>query len=59
MPLYFHEGSYMFRQNNAILREQLDSFLSYFKVNVVGGKSEYNKIIKYVWTKYNDNNKCA
>jgi hypothetical protein len=29
----------MFRQNNAILREQLDSFLSYFNVNMVGSKS--------------------
>jgi hypothetical protein len=36
----------MFRQNNAILREQLGSFLSYFNVSVVGGKSEYNKIIQ-------------
>jgi hypothetical protein len=27
----------MFRQNNAILREKLDSFLSYFNVSMVGG----------------------
>jgi hypothetical protein len=39
MFLYLHEGSYMFRQNNAILGEQLGSFLSYFNVNMVGGKS--------------------
>jgi hypothetical protein len=38
MLLYSQDGSYMFRQNNAILREQLDSFLSYFNVNMVGGK---------------------
>jgi hypothetical protein len=34
----------MFRQKNAILREQLCSFLSHFSVNMVGDKSEYNKI---------------
>jgi hypothetical protein len=39
MLLYLHDGSYMFRQNNAILREQLGSFLSYFNVNMVGSKS--------------------
>jgi hypothetical protein len=39
MLLYLHDGSYMFRQNNVILREQLGSFLSYFNVNTVGGKS--------------------
>jgi hypothetical protein len=39
MPLYLHEGSYMYRQNDAILREQLGSFLSYFNVNMIGGKS--------------------
>jgi hypothetical protein len=38
MLLYLHDGSYMFRQNNAILREQLDSFLSYFNVSMVAGK---------------------
>jgi hypothetical protein len=41
--MYLHDISYTFRQNNAILREQLGSFLSYFNVNTVGGKSEYNK----------------
>jgi hypothetical protein len=45
MLLYSHDGSYMFRQNNGILREQLDSFLSYFNVSIIGGKSEYNKIM--------------
>jgi hypothetical protein len=44
--LYLHNGSYMFRQNNAILREQLGSFLSYFNANMVEGKSEYNTIIQ-------------
>jgi hypothetical protein len=39
MLLYLHEGCYMFRQNNAILREQLGAFLSYFNVNMVGGES--------------------
>jgi hypothetical protein len=39
MVLYLRDGSYMFRQNNAILREQLGFFLSYFNVNMVGGKS--------------------
>jgi hypothetical protein len=39
MLLYLHDGSYMFRQNSAILREQLGSFLSYFNVKMVGGKS--------------------
>jgi hypothetical protein len=29
----------MFRQNNAILRERLCSFLSHFRVNIVGEKS--------------------
>jgi hypothetical protein len=38
MFLYLHSRSYMFPQNNAILREQLGSFLSYFNVNMVGGK---------------------
>jgi hypothetical protein len=38
MLLYLHDGSYMFRQGNAILRGQLGSFLSYFNINVVGGK---------------------
>jgi hypothetical protein len=28
----------MFRQNNAIIREQLGYFLSYFNVNMVGNK---------------------
>jgi hypothetical protein len=32
----------MFRQNNAIVREWLCSFLSHFSVHVVGDKSEYN-----------------
>jgi hypothetical protein len=35
MLLSLHDGSYMFRQNNAILREQLGSFLSYFSVSMV------------------------
>jgi hypothetical protein len=39
MLLYSHDGSYMFWQNNAILMEQLGSFLSYFNVNMVGDKS--------------------
>jgi hypothetical protein len=39
MLLYLHDGSYMLWQNNAILREQLGSFLSYLNVNMVGGKS--------------------
>jgi hypothetical protein len=39
MLMYLHDGSYMFRQNSAILREQLGSFLSDFKVNMLGGKS--------------------
>jgi hypothetical protein len=30
----------MFRQNNAILREQLCSFLSHFSVSMVGDKSQ-------------------
>jgi hypothetical protein len=42
----FYDGSYMFRQNNAILRKRLCSFLSHFSVNIVGDKSEYNKIIQ-------------
>jgi hypothetical protein len=46
MLLYLRDGSYMFWRNNAILREQLSSFPSYFKVNMVGGKPEYNKIIQ-------------
>jgi hypothetical protein len=29
----------MFQQNNVILMVQLGSFLSYFNVNIVGGKS--------------------
>jgi hypothetical protein len=33
--LYLHNGSYMFWQNNAILREQLGSFPSCFIVNTV------------------------
>jgi hypothetical protein len=36
----------MFRKNNAILREELFSFLSHFNVNMVGDKSEYNKYIQ-------------
>jgi hypothetical protein len=39
MFLYLHDGCYMFRQNNANLREQLGSFLSYFNVNMVGSNS--------------------
>jgi hypothetical protein len=34
-----YDGSYMFRQNNAILREQLCFFLSHFNVNTVRDKS--------------------
>jgi uncharacterized membrane protein len=44
--LFFYDGSYMFRQNNVILRERLFSFLSHFSVNTVGVKSEYNKIVQ-------------
>jgi hypothetical protein len=32
MLLYFHDGFYMLRQNNAILKEQQGYFLSYFSV---------------------------
>jgi hypothetical protein len=39
MLLYLHDGSHMFWQNNAILRDQLGSFLNYFNVNMAGGKS--------------------
>jgi hypothetical protein len=41
IPIYFsfYDGFYMFRQNNAILGEQLCSFLSHFNVNMVGDKS--------------------
>jgi hypothetical protein len=39
MLLYLHDGSYMFRQYSAILRAQLGSFMSYFNVDMVGGKS--------------------
>jgi hypothetical protein len=35
----FYNGSYMFRQNNAILREQLYFFLSHFNIIMVGDKS--------------------
>jgi hypothetical protein len=35
----FYDGSYMFRQNNVVIREQLCSFLSHFSVNTVGDKS--------------------
>jgi predicted nucleic acid-binding Zn finger protein len=48
MLLYLRDGPYMFRENNAILREQLGSFLSYFNVIMLGGKSECNKIIQKV-----------
>jgi hypothetical protein len=41
----FYDGSHMLWQNNAILSEQLFSFLSHFNVNMVEDKSEYNKII--------------
>jgi hypothetical protein len=37
--LYLHEGFYMFRQIDAILKEQLGSILSYFNVNMLGCKS--------------------
>jgi hypothetical protein len=36
---FFYDGSYVFRQNNAILREGLFSFLSHFSVKTVGDKS--------------------
>jgi hypothetical protein len=39
MLLYLYDGFYIFRQNNAILMEQLGSFLSCFNVNTVGGES--------------------
>jgi hypothetical protein len=45
MLFYLHDGSYMFVQNNVILKEQLGFFLSYFNVSMVCGKSEYNPII--------------
>jgi hypothetical protein len=35
----FYDGSYMFRQNDAILRKHLCSFLSHFNVNMVRDKS--------------------
>jgi hypothetical protein len=44
ISLFFYNGSYIFRQNNAILRERLFSSLSHFSVNMVGDRSEYNKI---------------
>jgi hypothetical protein len=38
--LYFsYDGSYMFRQNNAIIRERFCSFLSHSSTNMVGDKS--------------------
>jgi hypothetical protein len=37
--IFFYDDSYMFRQNNAILRERLFSFLSHFSVKTVGDKS--------------------
>jgi hypothetical protein len=37
---FFYDGSYMFRQNNAIIRERLCFFLSHFSVNMVGDKSQ-------------------
>jgi hypothetical protein len=37
--LLFYDGSYMFRQNNAIFREQLCVILSHFNVIMVGDKS--------------------
>src|SRR5215469_16596694 len=46
----FYDGFYMFRQNNAILSERLCSFLSHFSVNMVGDKSECNKIIQQMYT---------
>jgi hypothetical protein len=36
----FYDGSYMFRRNNVILREQLCFFLSHFNVNMVGDNSD-------------------
>jgi hypothetical protein len=39
MLIYLHDGLHMFRQKSAILREHLGSFLSYFSVSMVGGKS--------------------
>jgi hypothetical protein len=39
MLLYLHDGSCIFHQTNAILSEQLGSFVNYFNVNMVGGKS--------------------
>jgi hypothetical protein len=44
--LIMYGSSYMFQQNNAILRERLCSFLRHFMVNMVEDKSEYNKIIQ-------------
>jgi hypothetical protein len=39
---FIYDGSYMFRQNNAILRERLFSLLSPLSVNTVGDKSYDN-----------------
>jgi hypothetical protein len=36
---FFNNGSYIFQQNSAILREQLFSLLSHFSINIVGDKS--------------------
>jgi hypothetical protein len=38
----------MFRQNNAVLREQLCFFLSHFSVNMVGDKYDRTHIIQYI-----------
>jgi hypothetical protein len=37
--IFFYNGSFMFRQNNAIVRERLFSLLSHFSVNMVADKS--------------------
>jgi hypothetical protein len=42
----FYDGSYMFRQNNAILREQLCSFLTHLNVSMVGCNSDYRVMHK-------------
>jgi hypothetical protein len=37
----------MFRQNNAILRERLYTFLSHFSVNMIGDKSQDLWLVSY------------
>jgi hypothetical protein len=44
--LFFTMAPTCFGKKNAILRERICSFLSHFSDNIVGDKSEYNKIIQ-------------